>query len=108
MLKDYIFSIFDFYKHIIEQQISALTCVIGGSVSSKIETKNTEFPICPWCGGDYQNYADFEFEDYQIICCKENSNRKFNVIRHASNNVTYSTHKIKPIIFKKENNENNT
>lgn len=96
-----LFPLADFYKHLIEQQMKLLVTMVAEKIPDKIETNNTDVPTCPWCGRDYGNYADFEFGDQQILCCKENSSRRFNVIRHKSGNVTYSTHKIKPSVFKK-------
>jgi hypothetical protein len=44
------------------------------------KTKDTDDPLCPWCGRQYSNYAYFSFKFREILQCIECDNY-FIVIR---------------------------
>ena len=58
------------------------------------DTDKSEYPICPWCGGAYKIYEDFLLPDFQILCCREETDNEFTIVRHKETEVFYSTHRI--------------
>jgi hypothetical protein len=63
---------------------------------SEIKSFGTKIPICPWCGAEYYNYEAFSCKDIVVLCCREDTDKKFKVIRVTSKNDTiYNTVKLK-------------